>query len=194
MLVPEDFSTGLPEHRAKTQAERAILKSGVPYTIFKPTYFMDTLPRQIQGSRAIVLGTKPVPLHMIAAQDFAKMVSRAFRTPEAANRKLFVAGPEALSIADALRIYCSILEPDKKVMAMPLGVMGIIDRLFMGKKLENTLKLMALITRVGERGNAAETHQLLGKPTTTVRMWCEQERERRAKAKPSGASSVQAHT
>ncbi len=104
MLVAEDAQ--ISGDRAKYRAEQAICRSGVPYTIFKPTYFMETLPRHIQGSLAVVLGRQPHPLHMVAASDFARMVSRAFRTPEAANRSFFVHGPEGITIPDALRLYC----------------------------------------------------------------------------------------
>lgn len=79
-----------PEYCTPTFARPA------PYTIFKPTYFMETLPRHIQGKRAVVLGRQPHPLAMIAATDFARMVSHAFRTPEAAHREFCVHGPEAM--------------------------------------------------------------------------------------------------
>jgi uncharacterized protein YbjT (DUF2867 family) len=35
---------GAPDLRAKFHAELAIASSGAPYTIFRPTYFMETLP------------------------------------------------------------------------------------------------------------------------------------------------------
>jgi uncharacterized protein YbjT (DUF2867 family) len=82
-LVAEAYLATFPGQRAKFAAEQAIQQAGVPYTMFKPTYVMDTLPRHIQGSVAIVLGRQSRPLHMIAASDFAAMVSRAFRTPAA---------------------------------------------------------------------------------------------------------------
>jgi hypothetical protein len=91
-------------HRAKYRAEQAIRQSGVPYTIFKPTYFMETLPRHIQSRLAIVLGRQPHPLHMVAAADFARMVSRSFQMPKAANRIFFVHGPEAITIPYALHL------------------------------------------------------------------------------------------
>ena len=89
----------IPQHRAKYLAEQAIQQSGVPYTLFKPTYFMDTLPRHIQRTRAVAIGRAMPPLHMIAAEDYARMVSVAFRKPEAANRSFFIRGTEAITIA-----------------------------------------------------------------------------------------------
>ncbi len=55
---------------AKLGAERAIEASGVPFTIFKPTYFMETLPLHVQGPFGVVLGRQPHPLHMVAGDDY----------------------------------------------------------------------------------------------------------------------------
>jgi uncharacterized protein YbjT (DUF2867 family) len=176
MLVGEDPE--IPGDRAKYRAEQAIDQSGVPYTIFKPTYFMETLPRHLQRNLAIVLGKQPHPLHMAAASDFARMVSRAFRTPEAANRQLFVHGPEAITIPDALRLYCSLVEPGKRVVSPPLWLMSVVDALFMRGQLRGTIQLMRAMRRVGERGDPFEANEMLGAPTTTLRRWCEDERDR----------------
>jgi len=174
MLVAEDAE--IPADRAKYHAEQAIQGSGVPYTIFKPTYFMETLPRHLQGNLAIVLGRQPHPLHMVAAGDFARMVSRSFRTPEAANRHFFVHGPEAITIPDALRLYCSMVEPGKRVVSMPLWFMSVVDTLFMRGQLRSTLQLMRVMQRVGERGDPSEANEVLGAPATTLRQWCEKQR------------------
>lgn len=58
------------ESKVKLALERAIARSGVPFTIFKPTYFMKTLPRHIRGRRAVVIGRRQPPLHMVAGADF----------------------------------------------------------------------------------------------------------------------------
>ena len=176
MLVAEDAE--IPGDRAKFRAERAIQQSGVPYTIFKPTYFMETLPRHVQGRLAIVLGRQPHPLHMVAAGDYARMVSRSLRTPEAANRCFFVHGPEGITIPDALRLYCSLVEPGKRVVSMPLGFMSVVDTLFMRGQLRSTLQLMRVMQRVGERGIPSEANAVLGTPTTTLPQWCERQRAR----------------
>ena len=52
--------------------------------------------------------------------------------------------------------------------------MNVIDRFFMGGKLSGNLELMALLQRVGERGDPTEANELLGAPTTTASEWCEQ--------------------
>jgi uncharacterized protein YbjT (DUF2867 family) len=173
-LVHEEYGEKVPEHRAKLAAEQAITRSGVPYVFFRPTYFVDNLPRHIQGPRAVVLG-RPRPLHMVAAADFGRMVSRAFETPGVVGRNLFVHGPEAVTIAKALHLYCSLVEPEKRVVTVPLGVMRFIDGLLMAGKLRANLDLMGLLQSLGERGDPTEANRLLGAPTTTVREWCERQ-------------------
>jgi uncharacterized protein YbjT (DUF2867 family) len=173
MLVAKDAQ--ILGDRAKFRAEQAIHRSGIPYTIFKPTYFMETLTRHVQGKLAIVLGRQPLPLHMVAAHDFARMVSTSFKTPEAANRHFFVHGPEAITIPDALHLYCSVVEPGKRVLTMPLWFMSVIDALFMRGQLRGTLQLMRVMQWAGECGDPSEANEVLGAPTTTLRQWCEKQ-------------------
>lgn len=176
--LPEATS---PAETAKAKAEAAIKASGLPYTLFKPSYFMETLPRHIQGQRAVVIGKQPHPLHIVAAEDFAKQVVTAFLIPEAANRTFYVQGPESHTIKDALRLYCQLLEPDKRVMQMPIALMTLVNRLFMKGELSRTLHLMRLMQRRGEVGDSAPAEKLLGRPTTTLQDWCEAKRTQAGK-------------
>jgi uncharacterized protein YbjT (DUF2867 family) len=176
MLAAPDAAA--PSLRAKFQAEQAIVASAVPSTIFRPTYFMETLPRQVRGSRAVVLGRQPHPFHMLAAADFARMVSRTLATPESAGKHLDVHGPEAVTIADALRIYCARLAPGTQVVTRPLWFMTVLDRTVLHGQLRGTLELMRVLQRFGERGDPSQANQLLGPPTTTLLQWCQQQRSR----------------
>jgi uncharacterized protein YbjT (DUF2867 family) len=165
-----------PSLRTKFHAEQAIAASAVPSTIFRPTYFMETLPRQVRGSRAVVLGRQPHPFHMVAATDFARMVSRALAVPESAGKRLDVHGPEAVTIADARRTYCERLAPGTRVVTRPLWFMTVLDRTVLGGQLRGTLELMRILQQCGERGEPNQANRLLGAPTTTLLQWCEQRR------------------
>jgi uncharacterized protein YbjT (DUF2867 family) len=124
----------------------------------------------------VSLGSRGTPpLHMVAASDFAHMVSRAFHTPEAANRDFFIHGPEALTIPAALGLYCKLVEPGTRVVTVPLGIMSLADRLVMGGRLRANLQLMRLLQRLGERGDPSEAASLLGAPSATVGQWCRQQ-------------------
>ncbi len=172
-LVGESYGEPIAEHRAKRAAEDAIKSSGVPYTFFRPTYFMDTLPRHVRGRVAVLFGRQKRLLHPVAARDYAAMVARALQTPAAAFREFCVHGPEPMTLAEALRLYCASVAPGTRVITVPHGVMSVIDRTVMGGRLQGSLEIMALLARLGERGDPEPANALLGAPTTTLREWCQ---------------------
>src|SRR6266567_4697756 len=131
MFVGGQFSHGVLADQAKGRVEQAIQQSGISFTIFRPTYFMDNLPRHLQGKRAMLLGKQPHPLHLVAASDFGRMVSRVFQEPLAAKKTFFLQGPQALTLEEALRLYCSLLSPEAKVTTIPLWLMVVLDTLFL---------------------------------------------------------------
>ena len=172
-LVRHEYGPKLPEHRAKMVAEDALHACGVPYVIFRPTYFMENLPRHVQGRLALTIG-RPRPLHMVAAADFAAMVSRACDVTGIANQELVVFGPEPLTIQEALRLYRDIVRPELRCVTVPIPLMAAANRLLMGGKLTGPLQLMRLLERLGERGDPTIAQRQLGAPTTTVQQWCQQ--------------------
>lgn len=175
-LIGVEYGEKIPEHKAKEAAEKAIRASGVPFTIFRPTYFMDNFPRHVRGSTATVMGKQSHPLHPVAAQDLAAMVAKALVTPAAVNQALYVHGPESMLMIDGLRTYCEIVRPGTKVRSTPLPMMKVINRLFMKGELTGALEIMGLMDKLGEHGDPAPANELLGAPSTTVRAWCEAQR------------------
>jgi uncharacterized protein YbjT (DUF2867 family) len=172
-LIGVDYGEKIPEHRAKEAAENALRASGVPFTIFRPTYFMDNFPRHVRGTTATVMGKQAHPLHPVAAEDLAAMVAKALVTAEAENQALYVHGPESMLMIDGLRTYCEIVKPGTKVRSTPLPMMKVINRLFMKGELTGPLQIMGLMDKLGERGDPGPANALLGAPSTTVRAWCE---------------------
>jgi uncharacterized protein YbjT (DUF2867 family) len=171
-LVRVDYGPKIAEHRAKLAAEQAIEDCGVPWTFFRPTYFTNTLPRHVQGKTVVMLGRQRHVLHPVCAEDFAAQVAKAFATPAAANRDFYIHGPEALTLGQALGIYQQIVVPGKRLIAIPIPVMSVIDRAFMGGKLAPSLQIMRLGARLGEHGDPGPANELLGAPATTVEAWC----------------------
>ena len=165
--------------KAKFEAEAAVRASGVPYTIFQATFFMETLPRFVRGTRASILGSQPHPWHWVAADDYARMVSKAYATPEAANKTLHVFGPQPWTMRQALQTYCTIARPDAKVGAIPFWMASLIAGLSRDKELEAVLPFFRYSEKVAEAGDPAEANALLGAPTTTLEQWCKAQAARK---------------
>ena len=80
----------------KYQAEQTIINSGIPYLIFRPTWFFESLDLMIRDGKAMLLGKQPNPSHWVATDDLARMVATAYGKPEAKNKIFFIFGTEQL--------------------------------------------------------------------------------------------------
>jgi uncharacterized protein YbjT (DUF2867 family) len=158
----------------KYQAEKSIIESGIPYMIFRPTWFFETLNLMIRDGKAMLLGRQPNPSHWVAADDYAQMVATAYKKPEAKNKIFFIFGPEQYLMKDLLGKYCKLRYPEiKKVSTVPIWMIKIIATLTGNKELKTAASLFGYFEKVIETGNPDETNALLGKPETTFVKWIE---------------------
>jgi uncharacterized protein YbjT (DUF2867 family) len=171
----------------KLTAERAVAGSGVPWTVFRATWPFETLTRFVRGGRAGMIGRHPTPYHFFAADDFARMVSAAFTTPEAAGKHLYIHGPEPIGMHDALDRYRAALHPEiEKISSMPTWMGRLMAAATRNDQLRYASRLMAYFERVGEPGDPAEANRLLGAPTTTMDEWIAARLAARAAMVPAG--------
>lgn len=160
--------------QAKLAAEEALRASGVPFTIFRATFFMESLARYVRDGRASVVGAQPHRWHWVAASDFGRMVARAFETPAAAGQTLTVAGPEALTLREALTRYVALAHPGLAVNTLPLWLAGLFAALSPKGELAARLPFFRYTEQVGESGDPAPANALLGAPRLTLEAWTRQ--------------------
>jgi uncharacterized protein YbjT (DUF2867 family) len=82
-----DQRTGIPHFDSKHEVERSLRRSGLPYTIVAPTFFMENflgpLFRQGLQEGLLTLGLPPMRgLQMVAVEDVAHFVARVLVSPE----------------------------------------------------------------------------------------------------------------
>jgi uncharacterized protein YbjT (DUF2867 family) len=166
-----------PMTAQKLIAESAVRQCGVPYTIFCPTWPMEQLPRFIVGGRATLIGEQPILWHWFAAHDFGRMVANAYQREAAMNKRLYVHGPEQLTMKEALERYCQTFHPDiTSVSVLPVETARSMAAASGNEMLKFFAELMAYFQKVGEPGNPKEANQILGAPTTTLADWIEQKK------------------
>lgn len=152
-----------PVINRKFLAEQAIRASGIPYTIFCPTWFMESLPLFVVQGRASILGKHPHPYHWVAAQDYARMVVAAYEPAAAANQRVFVYGPEAIHMEEALQRYCVVFHPDiTQVSTMPTWLVNLLATLIRNRELKAAGEMMAYFAKVGEGNYQANANNMLG--------------------------------
>lgn len=165
----------------KARAEELLRRSGIPHTVFRPTWVMEVLPNFVKADRAVVIrGNNPPPLHFFAAADFGRMVVTSYEDERALGKRLYVHGPEGITLPDALERFLCDCHPDLKVVRLKLWQARWIARLT--GRMDFVSQLIAFFDRVGELGNPAEANALLGVPSTTLDEWIESQGGERAKA------------
>jgi uncharacterized protein YbjT (DUF2867 family) len=156
----------------KLEAERAVSGSGVDYTIFRPTWPMEQLPRFVRDGAAMVIGDRQPPLHWFAASDLGRMVARAHQQNDAAGRRFYVHGPEPWTMREALDQYCRVLHPEiATVGVLPVAIARAQADATGNATLRFVADTMAYFDEAGELGSADETDRILGPATTTLGEW-----------------------
>ena len=156
----------------KMRTEEVLRRSGIPHTIFCPTWVMETLHNFVHGNRAIViLGEDPPKLHFFAARDFGHMVAASYADDRALGKRLFVHGPEGVTLPDALDRFFAACHPRLKVMRMKLWQARLVARLTRREGMTYVTNLIAYFDKVGELGDPTEANGLFGSPLMTLDEW-----------------------
>jgi len=144
-----------------------IKSSGIPYTIFYPSNFMETLPqRHMMGGVFVMTGRSPHPNYWIAGRDFGRQVARSFALPAAANREYFVQGPEPMTYVEAARRFAHAAAGRPRIVRLPLSLIRLAG--VVSHPMRFNARIMRTVLRYPEVFKAEDTWRELGEPTTTI--------------------------
>lgn len=156
----------------KFQAEKALIDSGIPYLIFRATWFFESLELMVRNGKAMMIGKQKHLWRWIAARDFACMVGEAYQKPDARNKIYYVLGNEPRLMKDLLEQYCAACHPEiKKISSVPTGMLKLIATLKRNRRLREVADMFGYFEKTREMGDPAETYTLLGEPKTSFENW-----------------------
>lgn len=165
----------------KMRCEAILRDCGIPAVVFCPTWALETLNNFIQGDRAaIIIGRNPPALHFFASADFGRMVAASYKDNRAFGKRLFVHGPEAITLPAALERFISTCHPQLKVVRMKLWQAQLFAQLTGRERLKDATQLISYFDKVGELGDPNEANILYGAPTITLEEWCKISKESHA--------------
>jgi len=170
----EKYAQIYPQIKQEILAVKALQECGVSYFIFYPSWFMELLPRFIYKNTAFIVGKQPYPVHLVALDDYTKMVSASYKLKEPIKKELFIRGPEGILLYGALKKYCSVFHPEiKKVKIVPFWIYNFLATVTSNKKMKYASKVMTFFEKIGEGddGDPTEADRLLGPPKTTLDEW-----------------------
>ena len=154
----------------KMRTEEIIRQSGIPFTIFRPTWALDSLGNFVRGNKAMVInGKNPPPIHFFDAKDLGRIVSGSYEDTRSLGKTLYIHGPEGIRLTEALERYISTCHPGASVMRLNLWQARLLSRIV--GRLRGVTELIAFYDRVGELGDPSETNTIFEPPSQTLENW-----------------------
>jgi uncharacterized protein YbjT (DUF2867 family) len=113
--------------RTKAEIEEVLRESTLPYTILRPTAFMESHVHEFNGKLlldkgfAVIVGPGSKPRNFIAVRDIVPFATQALTGDTLLGRTLEIGGPEAMSNREVALLY-SVRSRQGKVFHLPLAV------------------------------------------------------------------------
>ena len=150
----------------KKRAVDKIKNSGITYSIFYPSTFMEVFEKggYRQGDWINLAGDSKQKMYLISGRDYGQQVVNAFRLDNG-NQEYTVQGPEGFTADEAARLYAGHCENAKiKVIKIPLSMLKFMGRF--SNKYNYGARIIESLNSYPEKFESERTWLELGKPET----------------------------
>jgi uncharacterized protein YbjT (DUF2867 family) len=158
------YAKEILQNQIRRQGHQFIEQSHIPFTIFHPTWFLDTIFWAIKKDTLQWIG-KPVGFYWTNSADYAKQVVAAIGNPVAYNKHYAVQGAEKLDYHQVFEKLKVSSYPNLKLQVMPLWLVQFLG-IFM-PKMKHLAQLFGFYEQINEQFYAQNTWDDLGKPVKT---------------------------
>lgn len=154
--------------RVKNDAVENIKASGIPYSIFYPSTFMETFPYQMmRGKKIALMGKSVFPMWFIAAADYARQVTRSFEIAGNESKEYNVQGTEPFTFDEAAKIFIANYKKAKlSTLKAPVGLIKFFGNF--SPKLNYVWHICEALNKYPEKFDSQPTWNELGAPTTRL--------------------------
>lgn len=150
----------------KQIAVEKIKNSGIPYSIFYPSTFMESFDKGAyrQGTKLALAGTSKYKMFLIAGADYGKQVVRAFQLNNG-NHEYAIQGQEGLTADEAAKFYVEHYTKEKvRILKAPVGMLKFMG--LFANKFSYGAKIVEALHNYPEKFESEKTWAELGKPET----------------------------
>jgi uncharacterized protein YbjT (DUF2867 family) len=151
----------------KNNAIDMIRSSGIPYSIFYPSTFMETIDHQMmQGNKLYLVGRSKAPMWFIAAEDYGRQVVKAFEIAGKANQEYIIQGTDAYTFGEAARIFKDHYKNPLKIMKAPIVVVKFLGMFV--QKINYGYHICEALNNYPEKFESEKAWADLGKPSISL--------------------------
>jgi uncharacterized protein YbjT (DUF2867 family) len=152
--------------REKYEAQQIAKSSGLPWTIFEPTWFMESLPLFVKGKTFSTFTHANMRPFWVAGDDYARMVVASLKNDGLVEKNIPVQGPESLSLEEAGRRFISAYDPSIKMKTIPLMLLKMAG--MFSTQVKDFVTLIKLSTSMTESPPDYAKWPGIPKPSMTV--------------------------
>jgi uncharacterized protein YbjT (DUF2867 family) len=121
----KQMDVDFPLRNAKRKVEKYLQDSGMPYTILRPSCFMEVwlspaVGFDVDNANVSVYGDGTQPVSYISYIDVAKLAVQCIQNPNTLNKEFELGGPKGVSQLDAVKIFEKIMDEKFQVQHVPL--------------------------------------------------------------------------
>ena len=152
--------------RMKYLAEQELQSSGLPWTILRPTAYMETWAALLgepllKTGKTLIFGRGSNPINFVSVYDVAQFVELAVTDPAMLGITVEVGGPENLSMKQVVQTFQQVLGKQGKVNSVPLPAMRLMSVLMRPVKpaLARQIQAGVVMDTQDMSFNAAETQR-----------------------------------
>ena len=154
----------------KQKSVEAIKSSGIAYSIFYPSTFMETLSHQMRkGNWVFLLGKSEAPMWWIAVRDYAKQVSRSFQIAGTGNKEYTIQGQEPFDFENAARVFVDNCPKKLRLLKMPMSVLKFFSQF--NQTMDYGVRICEALNKYPEKFESEKTWAELGMPATTLKQF-----------------------
>jgi uncharacterized protein YbjT (DUF2867 family) len=126
--ITSSFDLEFPLSNAKRKVEKYLQKSGLNYTILRPSCFMEVWLSAAAGfdvmnGKVNIFGTGIKSLSYISYKDVAKFAGESISNPSLKNIAIDLGGPQNISQLDAVKIFEGALQKKVDVQHIPVDAL-----------------------------------------------------------------------
>ncbi len=153
------------QNQIRRQGHVFIEQSGIPFTIFHPTWFLDSIFWGIKKDTFQWVG-KPVDFYWMNSVDYAVQVIEAIGNPTAFDTHYAVQGSEKMNYKQVIDRLKTSFNPRLKMQVLPLWMVRTIG--VFAPKMAHLAELFGFYEKTNEVFLSQKTWQDLGKPRTSL--------------------------
>ncbi len=156
----------------RTGGINAIKASGIPYTFFFCSFFLDSLPKLLMDNQLAVIGNHIHPIWFTNPSDLAELVHNAISNDAAKNMEFAVQGQQAVTYTEAAKEFLASFAPEAEVVELP---MDALDEMGLPEEQAVFIEhVLTFVQQLREEQVDRETRGIFGAPKHTITSFAEE--------------------